>query len=177
MPEEVHALRIKILENYRLPTGRDPRHRMAVKFFIGKGYIDSIMEPFISYRRRILTTDLIWAAENVDRRYMPLIPAAVARFPGHFEHRDLWPPDLREAIESFAATEPGPDFRGVPFMEYSRWLHFQPFDRRSREPGRQVRVVLPPALVERARRYATLRKLSRTQVLQRALERLLQGEG
>lgn len=172
----------KLLKKFKEAAERDrqnrndPRYRRVMGFLVAKGLLKTNEKIVRLPNARLLAKDALWAATKCEPRILEVLPAALLRFPRHFEQINQLPTELLKIVEQIKNDEDGADYQGIEFKKMKRWVSFALPDGRVK-PLNERKILMPfrlkPTNIHKLETLVSTGKFrSMTEAIEFAIERL-----
>jgi hypothetical protein len=143
MKREDFLRRIEELTKDTNRKREDPRFKNIMGFLLAKGLLGYNRPLRKTPNARIPIVDALWAGRNIEPRILEVLPAAIARLPGHFVKNARPGPEetrILEAAARLAKGEEGPEIFGIPYAKYRIWMDLPLKDLRTKLPTEKKRL-------------------------------------
>ncbi len=125
--------------------------------------------------KQVAIETVLRIGENIEPRFLAVLPAAILSAPERFRGLKKLPPTLTEILEDLrSGSTEGPDLGPIPYAELFRWAERSPKDRRRKSVVLKKRIKsfrLSPRSLLKLRELSSERGITETEVI----EELLQG--
>lgn len=113
---------------------KDHRYMETMGFLLAKGFLKTNMQIPLRPNKHVFLADAIWAGKHVEPRILEVLPAAIARFPKHFDLDKIKYPELFLVVRKLAKQEKeGPALWGIPYEKLKVWTLLPMRDKRVKE--------------------------------------------